>query len=349
VFGSSDVFGSSSRSSTLAAPVGDLSASRGSIATLLGPRPDDGASATFAARSPHSPPRRYARRLLVAHPASSLSPEARAVAAQRRALAQSGTLHFDIRNLDTCLLLAPAATGRAPAAAAEAPHLDGTRSSLHHAIVHDGSREMVEWLLACGHERPDFSTVSGRPDGGAMGGAVTERASDARSSTDSIRQSRGHCWRPVAPAPPAELSSQRAQDARNATMVQLASSQNRPDLIEAICLSLMAHLADEHARGQYVFPPVPPRRSASTDEEDEEEDVDADEPIPAPLRELLDWQDDEGRTALQVASVRGFEECARVSAAAPSNARVLTPRQLLLDLGADPDLCDVDGNTPLHQ
>lgn len=133
-------------------------------------------------------------------------------------------------------------------------------------------------------------------------------------------------------------------------MVQLAAAQNRPDLIEAICLSLMAHLADEHARGQYVFPPVPPRRTASTDDDDEEDEADADEPIPAPLRELLDWQDDEGRTALQVASVRGFEECARVSAVWMAHKRtLLTSRQLLLDLGADPDLCDVDGNTPLHQ
>jgi ankyrin repeat protein len=68
--------------------------------------------------------------------------------------------------------------------------------------------------------------------------------------------------------------------------------------------------------------------------------------------ETLDWSNDKGRTALHVAALKGNEElvevCPLIRADAAWTPRAQPCRQMLCDLGGDPDLTDNDGNTPLH-
>lgn len=51
----------------------------------------------------------------------------------------------------------------------------------------------------------------------------------------------------------------------------------------------------------------------SSDLSHEADAVNDGEEIPRALKELLDWQDNQGRTALQIASIKGYLEAARVS------------------------------------
>jgi ankyrin repeat protein len=68
---------------------------------------------------------------------------------------------------------------------------------------------------------------------------------------------------------------------------------------------------------------------------------------------ILDWSNVHGKTALHVAALKGNEELVRVRQAHSRLIRVelLTNAgspQMLCDLGADYDLSDNKGNTPLH-
>lgn len=65
----------------------------------------------------------------------------------------------------------------------------------------------------------------------------------------------------------------------------------------------------------------------------------------------LDWSNIHGKTALHIAALRGNEELVRVLAEPVSSftfSELTIPRQMLCDLGADVDLADNLGNTPLH-
>lgn len=66
--------------------------------------------------------------------------------------------------------------------------------------------------------------------------------------------------------------------------------------------------------------------------------------------DTLDWANSEGKTALHVASLRGNEELVRVGRndALFILAFLKLYLQMLCDSGADFDLSDNDGNTPLH-
>ena len=66
--------------------------------------------------------------------------------------------------------------------------------------------------------------------------------------------------------------------------------------------------------------------------------------------DIVDWANVEGKTALHVAASKGNEELVRVSVASVPSPRYpfLNCNQMLCDLGADFDLADNDGNTPLH-
>lgn len=67
---------------------------------------------------------------------------------------------------------------------------------------------------------------------------------------------------------------------------------------------------------------------------------------------ILDWSNVHGKTALHIAALKGNEELVRVwphFVAAPSMFLIIIPfNQMLCDLGADFDLSDNKGNTPLH-
>lgn len=64
---------------------------------------------------------------------------------------------------------------------------------------------------------------------------------------------------------------------------------------------------------------------------------------------LIDWSNVHGKTALHVAATKGNEEFVRVSytrkMCLKSNSFL---SQMFCDLGADFDLPDLQGNTPLH-
>ena len=65
--------------------------------------------------------------------------------------------------------------------------------------------------------------------------------------------------------------------------------------------------------------------------------------------EILDWANSEGKTALHVAAAKGNEELVRVSTSHLVFVLAVSSRyQMLCDLGADIDLPDNEGNTPLH-
>lgn len=65
---------------------------------------------------------------------------------------------------------------------------------------------------------------------------------------------------------------------------------------------------------------------------------------------VLDWSNIHGKTALHIASLKGSEELVRVShwIRLPSWCESHTDSQMYCDLGADFDLSDNKGNTPLH-
>ncbi len=64
---------------------------------------------------------------------------------------------------------------------------------------------------------------------------------------------------------------------------------------------------------------------------------------------ILDWSDSAGKTALHVASLKGSEELCRVCLPfMPILFTYLLRLEMLCDLGADFDLSDNQGNTPLH-
>ena len=64
---------------------------------------------------------------------------------------------------------------------------------------------------------------------------------------------------------------------------------------------------------------------------------------------ILDWSDSSGKTALHVAALKGNEELCRVRDPFMLILFALTlGPQMLCDLGADFDLSDNQGNTPLH-
>jgi hypothetical protein len=66
---------------------------------------------------------------------------------------------------------------------------------------------------------------------------------------------------------------------------------------------------------------------------------------------VLDWSNSQGKTALHMAALKGNEELVRVrggSQTRPSFSFYLPLYQMLCDLGADFDLADNKGNTPLH-
>lgn len=64
---------------------------------------------------------------------------------------------------------------------------------------------------------------------------------------------------------------------------------------------------------------------------------------------ILDWSNVNGKTALHMASLKGNEELVRVRLMI---CGTITPSliitQMFCDLGADYDLSDNKGNTPLH-
>jgi len=64
----------------------------------------------------------------------------------------------------------------------------------------------------------------------------------------------------------------------------------------------------------------------------------------------LDWSNVHGKTALHIASLKGSEELVRVRSLVISSSimRIIIVYQMLCDLGADFDLSDNKGNTPLH-
>lgn len=64
---------------------------------------------------------------------------------------------------------------------------------------------------------------------------------------------------------------------------------------------------------------------------------------------LIDWSNVHGKTALHVAATKGNEGFVRVSTVSSATRVVLTfVSQMFCDLGADFDLPDLQGNTPLH-
>jgi uncharacterized protein len=64
---------------------------------------------------------------------------------------------------------------------------------------------------------------------------------------------------------------------------------------------------------------------------------------------VLDWSNIHGKTALHIASSKGIEELVRVRTPAFWWLyHTHMPHQMLCDLGADFDLSDNKGNTPLH-
>lgn len=68
---------------------------------------------------------------------------------------------------------------------------------------------------------------------------------------------------------------------------------------------------------------------------------------------VLDWSNAQGRTALHITALKGDEELVRVSRQMSSLSLCARPYkadmdQMLCDLGADYDLADNEGNTPLH-
>ena len=64
---------------------------------------------------------------------------------------------------------------------------------------------------------------------------------------------------------------------------------------------------------------------------------------------ILDWSDSSGKTALHVAALKGNEEICRVCLhSIPILFALRLGLQMLCDLGADFDLSDNQGNTPLH-
>lgn len=67
---------------------------------------------------------------------------------------------------------------------------------------------------------------------------------------------------------------------------------------------------------------------------------------------ILEWSNAKGRTALHVAALKGNEELVRVRIMfillRMSGINMMICAQMLCDLGADLDLPDEEGNTPLH-
>jgi len=67
---------------------------------------------------------------------------------------------------------------------------------------------------------------------------------------------------------------------------------------------------------------------------------------------VLDWSNTQGKTALHIAALKGNEELVRVCSSAvscfPLTSIFSSSHQMLCDLGADFDLSDNKGNTPLH-
>ena len=64
---------------------------------------------------------------------------------------------------------------------------------------------------------------------------------------------------------------------------------------------------------------------------------------------LIDWSNVKGKTALHVASLKGNEEFVRVSVTDLWHVELFKDiPQMLCDYGADFDLPDEEGNTPLH-
>ena len=63
---------------------------------------------------------------------------------------------------------------------------------------------------------------------------------------------------------------------------------------------------------------------------------------------VLDWSNNQGKTALHVAALKGKEELVRVRFIIRFTRLRLTGMQMLCELGADVDLSDNKGNAPLH-
>ena len=64
---------------------------------------------------------------------------------------------------------------------------------------------------------------------------------------------------------------------------------------------------------------------------------------------ILEWSNIHDKTALHVSATKGNEELVRVCVPRLScDLRLHTMYQMLCDLGADVDLPDHQGNTPLH-
>ncbi|PWN41089.1 ankyrin [Ceraceosorus guamensis] len=239
------------------------------------------------------------------------------------------------------------------------PELDGSVSSLALAVRYGAGKSMVEWLLDCGHERGGFTkdprdrsvlhlaAAHNRPDiiNACCIAAVAEAASShhAQSAyvfpqsrsralrsgsegTRSLGTGEHHVIKDFASTPDDDSDSAQRSFATPSTSPNVPHQHLRKQHVVA----KSAGSGHQSGPAQYSSPSL--GYMEDLDAEDDDGEFEDSHRMPLGLRELLDWQDDIGCTALQVACIKGYEHCAR----------------LLLDLGADPDLVDAHGNSPLH-
>ncbi|CEH12692.1 FOG: Ankyrin repeat [Ceraceosorus bombacis] len=239
------------------------------------------------------------------------------------------------------------------------PELDGSVSSLALAVRYGAGKSMVEWLLDCGHERGGFTkdprdrsvlhlaAAHNRPDiiNACCIAAVAEAASShhAQSAyvfpqsrsramrsgsegTKSLGTGEYHVIKDSASTPDDDSDSAQRSFATPSTSPTFPHQHLRKQHVVA----KSAGSSHQSGPAQYSSPSLGDMEDLEAEDDDGE--FEDSHRMPLGLRELLDWQDDIGCTALQVACIKGYEHCAR----------------LLLDLGADPDLVDADGNSPLH-